>query len=53
MPGARVDDVTSVLDHVFKEGTAESPSVIHVGAIDITQARSKKLLDKFRRLIEQ
>ena len=52
-PGAKVDDITAVLDQVSAETANDSLYVIHTGTNDVTSTRSEELLDKYRRLIQQ
>ena len=53
MPGARVDDVTEMMDKVSEEATANTLFAIHAGTNDVRKTRSEELLDKYRKLIQQ
>ena len=53
MPGAGVDDVTSLFDQVSEEATNESLFVLHTGTNDVRKTRSEELLDRYRKLIQQ
>ena len=53
MPGVGIDDVTDIMDKVSEDATNESLFVIHAGTNDILKTRSEKLLDKYRKLIQQ
>ncbi len=53
MPGAGIDDVTDLFNQVSEEATNESLFVVHKGTNDARKTRSKNLLDKYRKLIQQ
>ena len=53
MPGAGIDDVTSMMDKVTEDASPESLFVIHAGTNDVRKTRSEELLDKYRKLIQQ
>ena len=53
MPGAGIDDVTDMMDKVSEKATIESIFVILVGTNNVRKTRSKDLLDKYRKLIQQ
>ena len=53
VPGAGVDDITSLFDQVSEEATNESLFVLHTGTNDVRKTRSEELLDRYRKLIQQ
>ena len=53
MPGAKVDDVTDVIDQIAKDATDKTLFVIHAGTNDVKKTRSEELLNKYRSLIQQ
>ena len=53
MPGSRLDDILAACDEATSNSDHKILLVIHACTNDVKDTRSKELLEKYRRMIQQ
>ena len=51
-PGAKIENITAVIDEVTSQEKEDSVFIVHVGTNDIKTTRSEELMAKFKNLID-
>ena len=50
-PGAKIDDITKVLEDITEKEKHDSLYIVHMGTNDVKNTNSEELLEKYKRLI--